>query len=298
MESHYIEIDGLRAHYLVAGEGEPVLLLPGFAASAAMSSEAILKPLARRFRVYGLDLPGCGDAGKPPIQYGFELGVRCLAGFLDALSLETVNVIGLSQGGLIGLGLTLNHSHRVNKLVLVASAGIGHDVSPFIRLLSLPVIGEVFAAPRLYFLKVLLRRTYRNPNAVDIDQMAREFYRVMHSPGARNALLCALRSGMDLRGLKRHLVMKERLASIKAPTLIVWGENDPVIPLAHAYTAHQLIEGSRLHVFPNSGHDPSHENADEFIQLVEEFLDGTDGRGAASRIGQPPILNAAQEPAP
>src|SRR6266851_2543862 len=76
LESRFIDINGIKTHYLTAGEGEPVLLLPGLGASAAMSSEVTIKPLADRFKVYALDLPGSGESEKPKIDYTLESGIR------------------------------------------------------------------------------------------------------------------------------------------------------------------------------------------------------------------------------
>lgn len=274
LESRFIDIDGIRTHYLTAGDGEPVLLLPGLAASAAMSTEITIKPLAERFKVYALDLPGSGESEKPEIDYTLESAIRHVADFLDANNLDNISVIGLSRGGMIGLGLTLGHPKRVRRLVLVDSAGLGPEVNIAFRMLSLPVLGELFGAPPRFMGKAILKRTYQDSDNVNVDYLANEFYRLMHLPGAKSAFLKSIRHGVGMNGLKPHVVMRDRLREISAPTLIVWGSSDHVIPVDHAYATHKLISGSQLHIFSRCGHDPAQERIKDFVRLVAGFLDG------------------------
>ena len=278
-ESHFIDINGIKAYYLKAGRGDPVLFLPGLAASVGMSTESTIKPLAGRFTVYALDLPGSGESDKPPLDYTLAQGIQYVVDFLDAHDLDNINVVGLSRGGLISLTLALEHPDRVKKLVLVNSAGLGPEISLGFRLMSLPILGELLAAPSLFIVRAILRRTYRYCPSVDVDFLAREFHRLMHLPGAKSALLRTIRHGICINGLKPNVVMRDRLSEVKAPTLIVWGAADNVIPVAHAYAAHSLIDGSQLHVFDNCGHDPAQERSEEFVELVANFLDGIYNRG-------------------
>ncbi len=274
IEDNFIDIDGIRAYYLMAGEGEPVLLLPGLAASVAMSTEVTIRPLAKKFRVYALDLPGSGESDKPILDYTLEQGIRYVAEFLKIHDLDSINVVGLSRGGLISLGLALEYPERVKRLVLVNSAGLGSEIGLGFRLMSLPILGELIAAPSLFVVRALLKRTYRDCPTVDVDYLAKEFHRLMHLPGAKRALLSTIRQAVSINGLKASVLMLDRLDEIKAPTLIVWGANDNVIPVSHAYAAHSLIDGSQLHVFSNCGHDPAQEHSEDFVELVANFLDG------------------------
>ncbi|MBM2826984.1 MAG: alpha/beta hydrolase fold protein [Dehalococcoidia bacterium] len=273
MTSRYIDINGVNIHYVALGQGQPLMFVSGLGASVQMSLDTVIRPLAERFQVYGLDLPGGGESDKPPISYTLEYSLKTVLDFMDALSIKTISVVGSSMGGLVSLGLALEHSNRVDKLVLVDSVGLGREVGLIFRLASLPILGEILGTPWLPAIKMALRSSYRSP-PVDVDALAREFHRIRSLPGAKRALLLVLRYGLNFKGLKKHLVMRDRLPELRLPTLIMWGKNDPIFPVKHAYAAHQLIPNSRLHIFPECGHDPARESQEEFLKVISEFLEG------------------------
>ena len=271
MEGRYLTIGGVRMHYMVGGEGPPLVLLPGLASSIRASWDKLLPHLTERFRVYAVDLPGQGDSEKPTRRYTFEYGVEAIEGFLDALRLEAAHLAGSSAGGIVALATALRHPERVLRLVLIDSAGFGREVNFGLRLLSLPIIGELVTSPRRWLIKLSLRQNVSDPSYIS-DDVLDEFCRVRQQPGAKEAVLSVLRHSLTLRGMRPHLVLKNQLHLLQAPTLIIWGAKDKVIPVAHAHIGHRLIPNAKLHIFKDAGHDPVTERPLEVARLVSEFL--------------------------
>ena len=260
-------------HYLEAGEGPPLVLLPGLGSSTSCSWGAILPHLAPHFRVLALDLPGQGDSDKPVRRYSLEYAVESTLGFLDAAGLEASDLMGTSAGGLIAMATALDHPHRVRRLVLVAPAGLGREVTWGLRLASLPLMGHVGAAPWRWLVRRSLDWNFTDPACIT-EGLVDEYCRVRALPGAQQALRSAMRSSLSLQGLREELVLCDRLPELKQPALVIWGRHDRVLPVAHAQVALRVIPDCRVHILRDAGHDPSTERPAEVARLAREFLLG------------------------
>ncbi len=130
VQDGWLEVDGLRIHYLEAGEGnEPVLLLHGGGYdSVSLSYKHSIGPISEHYRVFAPDWPGYGQSDKPEMQYSTEYYVGFLGRLMEALGLEKANLVGISMGGAISLGFALWSPHKVERLVLVDSHGLGGEV--------------------------------------------------------------------------------------------------------------------------------------------------------------------------
>lgn len=283
MQGQFVTVDGIRTHYITAGEGRPVVLVQGLGTSVAASWHHILGPLAQHLRVVALDLPGNGDSDRPDVDYSANFAARFLARFLDAIGLERASFLGASAGGLLSLLVALREPERVERLVLLNSAGLGREVGLPLRLLTLPVLGEVLAAPPRWLLRLTLGRIYAAGRSLS-QELVEEFYRVRQLPGSRRAVLRALRGALTFQGLREDHILLSRLPQLRKPTLILWGDRDPLLPVSQAYAAARLIPDCRLHVFPECGHDPASEVPQDVICLVREFLCHTGPTLAPSAI--------------
>ena len=253
--SDYAEIGGVKVGGQIVGSGPPVLLLHGWGGSQA-EWQSNLEALARHFKVYAPNLHQHG-LSEPTFEQNLESGRRLFLAFLDAEGLEKVNLVGQSMGGLLALDFALSYPDRVGKLVLVDSAGLGREIHWGLRLVTLPLLGEVvcdFLWPRLR--RHLVGRFHITPGA---------------GPG-QGSLARLLRMGVGLKGQKLWPGVAERLPTLRMPTLIMWGERDPLFPISQAYAAHRAIPGSKLHIFPHCGHTPAVENPSEFDEKLLEFL--------------------------
>ena len=267
---HFLQVSDFRTHYQRAGNGPPLILIHGLGGSLRWWRPNIGAMAAIR-TVYAVDLPGHGLSDKPPISYGLPLARSFLLNFMATTGLASADLMGHSAGGLIALDFALSYPDRVGKLVLVDSAGLGRSVAAFLKLMTLPVVGELLARPRRIFLRGLLRRLFYD-RSLATPELLEELRQERSAPGFRQALLSALRSGVDIGGMKTRFSMAAKAPQLKAPTLILWGEEDRILPVSHARAAAQLLRGSRLHIFPRCGHAPNLERPEEFNQIVTDFL--------------------------
>ncbi len=269
-ESNYADIDGINTHYVVAGEGSPVLLVHGLGASVVLWRENIAA-LAERFKVYAIDLPGHGDTDKPDIEYDAESMVEFLRKFVEHLGVEKIAMAGNSLGGGLVLLTALAHPEIVSKLALVSSALLGREVSIWLRLASLPVIGELTTNGRVDSTEMMLRSLFFD-KSLATQELVAEMRRTNNLPGASAALLKIIRNFFSLWGVKRQYVRARDVGSLEMPLLIVWGADDKIIPAKHAYRAARNNSSVELHVFSNCGHMAQMERATEFNPIALEFL--------------------------
>ena len=244
---------------------------------SALDWRWVLPALARRHQVYALDLPGFGYSGKPSADYSPAFFARFVGTYLDALRIEEAVVVGNSLGGLIALHLALSEPARVSTLGLVASAGLGREVTYALRLPTLPGYGEVavawgktpFGAAQRAWLRVPL--LFARPERVPAEWIT-EHHRLAQLPGFMEAVEAALRAQIDLGGQREVLV--DRLADLEVPTLVVWGERDRVFPHSQARTAASRLRQGFLELIPDCGHLPHVERPDRFAAILSRFLEG------------------------
>jgi pimeloyl-ACP methyl ester carboxylesterase len=244
-----------------------------------------LEYAATRHRVYAPDLPGFGRTEKPRARYGVAYFTRFIERYMEDRGLSSAAVVGASLGGRIALELALKHPKRVRKLVLVNALGLGRpNVQLSYGLLTLPRLGEAFMkfagdAVRLAPRPVIRRIAARYAGAsgdlkrtMDDDYFSnlRELYA---ADGYPDAYLATIRSLVTPKALlAADYDLSKSLGDLKVPVQLIWGDNDPLFPLAHAVNAHSLIRRSRLAVLEGAGHTPQAERPEEFNRVLENFL--------------------------
>ena len=281
VEHHNIEVAGLPTRYLIAGTGPPLVLLHG-AGDNALDWRWVMPTLAATHRVYAPDLPGSPESARPAADYSPAFFERFVAGFLDALGVERAAVVGNSLGGLVALRLARSEPARVTALVLVDSAGLGRAVNPAFTSVNVPGLAEaaipfwrtpVGAYQRAWGRTALLFA--HPPRGVPREWLA-EQCRLALLPGYLEAHLAVLRSQVSLAGQREVLV--DRLASLKIPTLVVWGVRDRVFPVSHAREAVAHLQEGSLALIPDCGHMPHIECPDRFLAALGEFIGGRANR--------------------
>ena len=268
----YVTIEGMDVHYVVAGDGPPIVFLHGLGASSITWQDNI-GPLAERFTVYAPDIPGHGDSVKLGVDYNTEAGIAFILGFLDAVGAPAAALAGSSMGGLIALLTALRHPERVSHLVLINTAGFGREIASYLRVMSLPLLGELLEGPTHRSAKAMMRLVF-GPRKEYPEELFRELVRTRSLPGGRDAVLKSLRQGVDIFGMKRRYRLLHRLRELQMPLMIVWGALDPVFPPKHAHAAAEAAPGSRFLFFPDAGHWPHMEEAERFNAEVTAFLLG------------------------
>jgi 4,5:9,10-diseco-3-hydroxy-5,9,17-trioxoandrosta-1(10),2-diene-4-oate hydrolase len=246
MKSLFTRVGPFLTHYLVAGEGPPVVLLHG-AGGDSRQWLPNLEALARQHLVYAPDIPGFGSSRPLLDSYSLPSLASFVSGFLESLELGKVALVGHSLGGGTALSLALESPQQVEKLVLVNSLGLGEDIALWVRLLCAPTI------PRA--LSRLARALIRG----GLSLLSIPLHDAPHNLGRHIA---------GLRG--QRTVWRHRLRELRMPTLVVWGEQDLYLPVAHAYAASQLIPNCRLYIWDNCGHSPYRDG--RFNPILLDFL--------------------------
>lgn len=278
MQLHEAVLGGDRIAYRMAGDG-PVLLLVHGLAGNSLTWRHVMPRLARQFTVLAPDLLGQGASDSPRADYSLGTHANVLRDLLDALGLERATFVGQSLGGGVVMQLAHQFPDRCERLVLVDSGGLGKEVTRYLRMLTLPGFESVFP---LFYLPRL-----RDAGSVVAAWLARagvkstpareEVWRSFASladPKRRRAFFRSLRTVIDVAG--QSVSALDHLEEIMQwPTLIVWGAQDPFIPVSHGIAAHAAIPGSRLEIFQGVGHYPHCEAPGRFVEVLVDFVAST-----------------------
>ena len=242
-----------------------VVLLHGFG-SSLHTWDAWAQGLARTHRVVRVDLPGSGLSPPDPAQdYRDERSLDMLLALMDSLGLQRSSWVGHSMGGRIAWTLAARFPERVDKLVLVAPDGFASFGFEYGKPMEVPAtLGLMRYVLPKPLLRMNLKSAYARPEALS-DAVTTRYHDLILAPGARQAMLDRLRQTV----LQEPLPL---LRQIKAPSLLVWGEADAMIPVSNAQDYLQAIEGSRLVSWPQVGHLPQEEAAESSLQAVADFL--------------------------
>jgi 4,5:9,10-diseco-3-hydroxy-5,9,17-trioxoandrosta-1(10),2-diene-4-oate hydrolase len=270
-DTRFQVVDGARIRYAVAGEGPAVVLVHGLGACMACWWDNI-GPLSRHFRVYALDMPAHGESEPiPGVDHDAVKSADFLAHFMDAVGIPRASLVGNSAGGLVAAMCAFHHPERVERLVLVDSAGLGRQVSWFLRVASLPLVGRLLHLRTLPSYDVVMRELFYKPVSFD-EAVANELLKSRNSRRTRSVVVRIIQSGINLLGVRREMRVLDKLAQARAPILIVWGREDRILPAVHAQEAARVLPRARIEVFPECGHWPQMEKAEEFNRLMVEFL--------------------------
>jgi len=274
VQQSQIALHGQLYSYRLAGSGPLVVLLHGIAASSA-TWEHVVPRLTKEHKVLAPDLLGHGESAMPPGDYSLGAYANLLRDLIAALGQERCTIVGHSLGGGVAMQFAYQYPERCERLVLVSSGGLGREIHPILRAASLPgaelvlpwlsVVGEQSIA---LLLKTAGRVGLRG--SADLEETWRSFA-ALERPEARRTFLNTIRDTIDLQG--QRIIAHDRLyLAAEVPTLIVWGQKDPLIPVSHAQRTHELIPGSRLEIFPSAGHYPYLEDPERFAAILLDFV--------------------------
>ena len=259
-------LEDIKVHYDVYGDGDPILMIMGLGASSAAWDPALVQALARSYGVITFDNRGTGQSDKPDAPYSIQMFADDAAGLLDNLNIPQAHIFGVSMGGMIAQEFALRHPQRVATLTLgCTTAGGANSVPPP------PESLKVLTAPR---------------EGVPADEVIRRAQPLSYTAGFiashRNELEAAIERILKhptppfafQRQLEATYTLQtwDRLPQIKAPTLVVTGAEDVLIPAKNSELIASRIQGAKLHIIPGVGHGFMHEGKDAFLKAYLPFL--------------------------
>jgi pimeloyl-ACP methyl ester carboxylesterase len=263
------EVLGTEVFHEEMGTGRPLVLVHGLNDSHR-TWHPIMPYLARTRRVLALDLPGCGLSGRPDASYTLEWQASVVHGWLDAMGLGEVDLVGHSYGGGVAQFMLLRQPSHIRRLALLAAGGLGREVSFELRLASLPLVVERLGQP---FMALAAGPALRAVGGV-LDREQEAWMRQVNArKGTARAFARTVRDVIDWRGQRRHFLDRAREIQQFPPIALLWGRNDRVIPHAHAIATTRIMRGATLTIFPTCGHFPHHQCPRDVSRTLTRFFD-------------------------
>jgi pimeloyl-ACP methyl ester carboxylesterase len=263
----FMLVSGLRLHVRDTGprDAHAIILLHGLG-SSLHTWEPWARILSVKYRGIRFDLPGFGLTGADPTgDYSDRRSVEVLAALMDALRLPRATIVGNSMGGKIAWMFASKHPDRVDKLILISPDGFASPGFEYGKKAEIPAVARLlpYTLP-IWMLRMNLAPAYGDPAHLSAATLTR-YHDLMLAPGVRAAMLARMEQVM--------LEPPEpALRRIEAPTLLLWGERDQLIPFSNAQDYLNAIRGSRLVSFPDLGHVPQEEAPEQSVVPVEAFL--------------------------
>jgi pimeloyl-ACP methyl ester carboxylesterase len=254
-----VRVYGQRIRYYEAGHGPAVIFLHGLGGQS-MNFTTNIGPVSRKFHAIAFDEIGFGDSDKPLVDYDIMTLVDFLYGFMKALHIQKATLVGVSMGGHLALQFAVSHPDMVDRLVLVDSGGLKPlETAPRPNT-------NVINHSSMEAIKKDWQHIVYNKSLITDEMVQREFERHMRNNDgyAVGKMMASGRSGNDYED--------DNLGKIHVPTLVIWGENDNLVPLAVGERLQKGIAGAKLIVIKQGGHAAQLEHPDEFNRDLLNFL--------------------------
>jgi len=268
----FVSVEGMRLHWAELGgtrQRVPVVLLHGLTDSHRSWTRAAAA-LAVDRRVLMPDLPGYGLSERPDASYELRWHAHVMAKWLEAVGLDSVDLVGHSFGGGVAQVMLLECPTKIRRLVLVASGGLGREVTPVLRLAAMPHVVERFGQRFMAFgTRVALRGSGAGFSKQDVTDLSA----MNGTPGSARAFARTVRDVIDWRGQSRTFFQGAHELAELPPIAVCWGDRDTIIPAAHSRAFAEFVEGVELMQFEGCGHYLHHEQPSAFARTVRAFLD-------------------------
>ena len=259
VQTNFIDIEGHKIRYLESGDSKRTLvLIHGLGASAERWSR-VIPFLERDFHLIIPDLIGFGQSDKPLVDYTTDFFTEFLKKFINSCNIEDPYVMGSSLGGQVTAEYAAKNS-KLKKLILVSPSGMMKQSTPAL---------DAYTMAALYPNETNAKNAFEmmEGSGIEVDPMIVDsFIERMKMPNAKMAFMSTL------LGLKNAEIITTKLKSINVPTLIIWGGNDPVIPIHHADGFVSTIKDCRFFRMDGCGHTPYVQAPEDFSEIVLDFL--------------------------
>ncbi|GFN39552.1 MAG: alpha/beta hydrolase [Thaumarchaeota archaeon] len=260
MNEKFVKIDGNKIRYLESGNSNKTIILVHGLGASAQRWEHVIPLFNNDYRVIAPDLIGFGYSDKPSVDYTLEFFLQFFSNFLQKLGIKKSNIIGSSLGGQIVTEYCATDETEVEKLILVSPSGAMKMTTPAL---------DAYIMAALYPSRDAAKNAFQmmaGPGKKIERHIIDGFVERMSLPNAKMAFMSTLLS------LKNAELITNKLTKISVPTLIIWGERDPVIPIKYADSFVSAIKDCRFYRIDGSGHTPYVDNPKEFYKLVRGFL--------------------------
>lgn len=277
-QSLFVRANGIKTHFIVAGRGEPIVLVHGGGpgASGEYGWRRNIPALAEYFQVFALDRIGFGLTDKPPISFSDQVLADHLADFIDVLGFDRLSLMGNSMGAYGVARYAVDHPDRVKKMVLVASGSIasamGVERGPSEGQRAMRRFDE---EPTRENMRAVLEGLVCNKAGIT-DELIDGRFRLATSPGALEAQRSQRKYRERLKtdpNLRQQYSLLHRLPELTIPTIMIWGKQDRFAPIDLGYELRAMLPNLKaFHVFENSGHQVQNDEVEKFNRTVIDFL--------------------------
>ena len=279
-QSLYVRANGIKTRFIVAGEGEPIVLVHGGGpgASGEYGWRRNIPALAQHFQVFAIDRIGFGLTDKPAITHTDQLLADHLADFIDAVGLDQVYLMGNSMGAYGVARYAVDNPDRVKKMVLVASGSIAGAM----ELERAPSEGQkamrrFTEEPTRENMRTVIDGLVCDKSGIT-DELIDGRLKLATLPGALEAQRSHNKYRQRLKtegNLRQQYSLKHRLPELTIPTIMIWGKEDRFAPIDLGYELRDLLPNLRaFHVFEKSGHQVQNDEVEKFNKTVVDFLKG------------------------
>jgi pimeloyl-ACP methyl ester carboxylesterase len=273
-DSSFVEINGLKAHFQMMGQGQPVfILLHGFGASL-FSWHAVMEPLSASGTVIAYDRPAFGLTERPlkwkgQNPYGPEANIALLLGLMDHFGVQKAFLIGNSAGGTLSMQFAIQYPQRVQALILVDPAVYENGGPAWVRILGktpqMQHLGPLFVRSIQKSGLDLIQEAWHDPSK--ITQATWDGYTLPLKADAWDQALWFFTMASHDTGLLQHL------QDFKLPILVITGDDDRIVPTADSVKLAGELPGAKLVVIQEAGHVPHEEQPAVFMQVINEFME-------------------------
>jgi pimeloyl-ACP methyl ester carboxylesterase len=305
----YLTVHGHVCAFRTAGSGPALLLVHGLGCDSS-TWLPVMARLARRYTVIAPDLLGHGASDKPRADYTIGGYANAMRDLLTLLGVDRTTVVGHSFGGGVAMQFAYQFPERTERMLMIAPGGLGREVTPLLRLLTLPFADTAVRAATLPPLRPLVRGSLvalsRSglPHTRDLVEVSK-VYSLMCDSGGREAVRRVASTVIDWRGQIVRMTDRAYLTAL-LPVCVIWGRDDDVVPVRHAAVVEAHAPGARVHIFDGCGHFPHRDQPDRFVRVLNRFVDTTDAapyhrgrwRALMRRGADGPTLSVVDEPSP
>ncbi len=270
---NYIEINQVKTRYITMGKGGyDIVLLHSLTASLEYW-QFNLASLSNFGKVYALDLVGFGKTDKPKENYSIDYYASFVLDFIKKLNLSNIILVGHCLGGGIALQSAFIENEKIKKLILIGSPCFSKKINLYLRLLTIPFLGEILSIPlgKIFSDRIL------NMNIFHKNSLPADFYQLNHEnimmSDSQRVILSTIRESMNFSGVKPSLLNRlNAIVELSIPMLIIWGQEDKIVPVLQAKVAKEKYPTAELHILKNCGHMPHVEYPDKVNELVANFI--------------------------